>query len=256
MKKTYLVVLFFALITLLISCGDDSSSAAFPLERKYWTTEDYRDVNSELSSLKFNEKELPNLDNPKTAPIFKKIVDTTNFSIVASDDQLGIKHRSKFTSDMFDQYKELVSTYSGIDRKDKYQYPVEFVEILKFGLALQVYYIKTTNENNIKTADDPQSEEVVNLVRRNEDVLIGNYNLYLDYINYEDRFNDDALSSYSEGLKVFFPKLINNVVPGGDYTVMLNKVGNMLKKSKNQLIIVQLQNIQNLLKNKTQNTID
>jgi len=254
MKKIYPAILFFALITLLINCGDDGSSDAFPLERKYWTPEDYRDVNSELSSLKFNEKELPNLDNPKTSPIFKKIVDTTNFSIVASDDQLGIKHRSEFTSDMFDQYKDLVSAYSGIDRKDKYQYPVEFVEILKFGLALQVYYIKTTNENNIKNSEDPQAQEVVNLIKRNEDVLISNYDLYIGYINYEDRFNDNALSSYSEGLRDFFPKLIANVVPNGNYTDMLNKIENMLKKSKNQLIITQLQNIQSIIKNKQPNS--
>ena len=248
MKKISSPILWCVLLALLTACGDGSS---FPMKKKYWTPDDYRDVNSELTSLKFNEKELPNLDNPKTAPIFKKITDTTNFSIVANDDQLGIKHRSEFTSDMFTEYKDLFSAYSIIDRKDKYQYPVEFVEILKFGLVLQLYYIKTGNEDIIKGADNPQAADILNLLRRNREVLVGNYDLYLDFINYEDRFTDLALISYSEGLRDFFPRLINGAAPDGDYSAMLNKVDNMLKKSKSRLIIDQLQNIQVLINNKT-----
>jgi hypothetical protein len=255
MKKAKCTVLFSALLILLAGCGGDNSSS-FPMGKKYWTPEDYHDVNSELTNLKFNEKELPNLDNPKTATVFKKIADTIHFAIVANDDQLGIKHRSEFMSDMFNQYRELVSSYSIIDRKDKYQYPVEFIQILKFGLALQVYYIKTGNENIIKDADDPQAANILNLLKGNREILIRNYDLYLDFINYEDRFTEVALISYGDGIRDFFPRLINDVVPDGDYTSMLNKVDNMIKKSKNQLIITQLQNIQGLIKSKTQNKSD
>jgi hypothetical protein len=224
------------------------------MEKKYWTPEDYATVNDQLTPLKYGDKELPNLANPKTAAIFQKMVDTTNFSIIANDNQLGIEHRKQSMSQFFDQYKELVSAYTGTDRSDKYQYPLELVEIEKFGLALQVYYIQTGNENITKSSDDPNSAEVVDLVKRNKNILIGNYNLYLDLINYEDRFTDKALISYSEGLRDFFPRLIDNVAPDGDYSDMLVKVTNMLKKAKNALIVSQLQNIQNLIKNKTSST--
>ena len=250
MRKSYLLHLLSFLTVLLVSCGGDKSSSAFPMEKKYWTPEDYATVNDQLTPLKYGDKELPNLDNPKTAAIFQKMVDTTNFSIIANDNQLGIEHRKQSMSQFFDQYKELVGAYRGTDRSDKYQYPLELVEIEKFGLALQVYYIQTGNENIVKSSDDPNSAEVVDLVKRNKNILISNYNLYLDLINYEDRFTDKALISYSEGLRDFFPRLIENVAPDGDYSEMLVKVNNMLKKAKNSLIVTQLQNIQNLIKSK------
>lgn len=254
MRKNYLLSLLFFLPVLFVSCGGDNSSNGFPMEKKYWTPEDYATVNDQLTPLKYGGKELPNLDNPKTAAIFQKMVDTTNFSIIANDNQLGIEHRKQSMSQFFDQYKELVGAYTGTDRSDKYQYPLELVEIEKFGLALQVYYIQTGNENIIKSSDDPNSAEVVDLVKRNKNILIGNYNLYLDLINYEDRFTDKALISYSEGLRDFFPRLIENIAPDGDYSDMLVKVTNMLKKAKNTLIVSQLQNIQNLIKSKN-NTV-
>ena len=48
----------------------------------------------------------------------------------------------------------------------------------------------------------------------------------------------------------YFPRLIDNVAPDGDYSDMSVKVGNMLKKAKNSLIVAQLQNIENLIKSK------
>jgi hypothetical protein len=250
MKKFYLLNFLFFLSALFESCGGDKSSSGFPMEKKYWTPEDYQIVNNQLTPLKYGDKELPNLDNPKTAAIFEKIVDTTNFSIVANDNQLGIQHRKEVMSQFFDQYRELVHAYEGTDRSDKYQYPLELVEIEKFGLALQVYYIQTNNQNILKSSDDPNSAEVVNLVMKNKNILISNYDLYLDLINYEDRFTDKALISYSEGLRDFFPGLIENVAPDGEYSNMLVKVDNMLRKAKNTLVMTQLQNIQNLIKSK------
>jgi hypothetical protein len=247
MKKTLLPVF---ILFILFGCGGDENGG-FPALKKYWTPEDYKLVNQELTALKYNEKELPNLDNPGKAEIFRKISDTTNFSIVAYDSQLGTKHRSEVTDNFFDQYKELLSAYSGIDRSDKYQYPMEFVELLKFGLALQIAYINTNNENIAKAADDPASQEVVNLLQRNRNILVGNYELYLDYVNYEDRFTEKALVSYSQGLKHFFPRIINYVAPDGDYSSMIIKLENMLKKGKNAVVILELQNVLNLLKSKT-----
>ena len=246
MKKFYLFVL---LLPLIISCGGNNS--AFPVEKRYWSSDDYLIVNQELTSLKYNDKELPNLDNPETAPVFKKIIDTANFSVVINDNQLGIKHRSEFSTRLFEQYKDMVSAYSGIDRTDKYQYPLEYVEIFKFGLPLQLYYIKLNNEDNVKEADDPSAPDVIDLNRRNGNVLIRNYEIYLDLINYEERFTDKALIAYSEGLKNYFPRLINYAVPNGDYSEMTGKIEKMLKKSKHPAIIFELQNILTLIKMQT-----
>lgn len=250
-KLRILSFLFFLLVA--FSCGN-SDSGSFQLKKKYWTPDDYITVNEELSSLKYNNKELPNLDDPKTAPIFQKIVDTNNFSIVVTDNQLGLEHRKEFISKMFDQYRQLADHYTETDRSDKYKYPLELVEIEKFGLALQIYYIETGNQSIIKNADNPNSPEVIDITLKNKNILIRNYTLYLEHVNHEDRFTDKALISYSEGIKDFFPKVINDIAPNGDYSGMLAKIDNMLKKSKNSLIIAQLENIQNLLKSKTTTT--
>src|SRR6185295_10056855 len=101
------------------------------------------------------------------------------------------------------------------DRTDKYQYPFELIEIEKFGLAFQIYYIGIGNEEIIKTADNASAPEVVDIVNKNKNVLIRNYNIYLEYANYEDRFDEKTLISYSQGLQNFFPRLINDVAPDG-----------------------------------------
>jgi hypothetical protein len=110
MKKIHLLIVLIIYSVFLSGCSDKKSSA-FPMEKKYWTDEDYETANEELTALKYNNKELPNLDNPKTLAIFQKIADTNNFSIVANDDQLGLQHRKEFLSKLFDQYKRLVEAY-------------------------------------------------------------------------------------------------------------------------------------------------
>ena len=250
MRKLNLIN-FLLFLPVVFSCGNNDSSLFPSLQKKYWTPEDYTNANAELTSLRYNNKELPNLDDPKTAPLFQKLVDTNNFSIVANDDQLGLEHRKEFISKMFDQYRQLSDKYDEADRSDKYKYPLELVEIEKFGLALQIYYIETGNQSIIKNADNPNAQEVNDITTKNKNILIRNYTLYLEHINHEDRFTDNALISYSEGIKDFFPKVINNVAPNGDYSGMLEKVDNMLKKSKNSLILTQLQNLQSLIKSKT-----
>jgi len=251
--KSLRLINFLSFIVICFSCGN-SDPSPFPLQKKYWTPDDYKTVTDELIYLKYNNKELPNLDDPETAPIFQKIVDTNNFSIVVNDAQLGLEHRKEFASNMFDQYRHLIDPYTEKDRSDKYKYPLELVEIEKFGLALQIHYIESGNQNIIKNADNPDSPEVVDIISRNKNILINNYKLYLEHINHEERFSENALTSYSEGIKKFFPKVINDVAPNGDYSGMLEKIDNMLKKSKNSLIIAQLQNIQSLLKSKATTT--
>lgn len=249
MRKSSLPIFFIAFSIFFARCGDKSSSV-YPMGKRYWTPDDYMEVNNHLADLKYDKEQLPSLDNPRTNAIFQKIVDTTNFSIVATDDQLGLQHRKKFLNDMFEEYKDLLTVYTETDQTDKYKYPEELIAIEKFGLALQVYYFGIGNQEIIKGADDPSAADVVSIVNRNYNAMIDNYTLYLDNVNSEDRFTGKAMESYSEGLQAFFPRLINDIVPGGDYSDMRVKVDNMLKKTKNAAVAAQLQNIQNLLNSK------
>lgn len=252
MKKNVSFLLLISLSFLFTKCGDHQDKySEFPIDKKYWTADDYYAVNVQLTSLNADKAELPNLDNPATSAIFNKITDTTNFSVISNDAQLGLSHKNEALGNMFKEYKEIVGQYSVMDRQDKYKYPVELVDILNFGLSLNVPYIFLGNEKITKDADNPNAPEVLDVTKRNLQILISNYNLYIDYINYEDRFSEKALVKYAEGIGKYFPLLINELIPGGDYSEMLERVNNMLKKAKNPLITAQLENLKNLLTVKT-----
>ena len=248
--KAILNYIFASLILISFSCNDSNEAKPFPMEKKYWTVDDYHVANYEIMGLVNNQSELPNLDNPKTASIFEKLVDTSNFTVVTNDTTLGLTNREKTATDMFDQYKDLSRSYSTIDRQDKYKYPVEFVKVLKFGLTLQIPYIQLGNEKIIKGSDNPNADDVTSVVRRNGQVLISNYNLYLDYINYEDRFNEKAITEYINGIDTFFPRLINQLLPKGDYGEMTERIENMIKKAKNTTLVQELHKIDDLIKSK------
>lgn len=250
-RKFILGLLLMSLFSGLISCGSSDEYSAFPMEKKYWAPEDYRNANNALATLNYNKSELPNLDNPKTAPIFIKLVDTSNISVVANDNQLGITHRGEFLKKMFEEYKDLAAKYTSLDQKDKYQYPSELVSILKFGLYLQVPYIQVGNEKILKESTNPNDEETKRVVNSNQQILIKNYDIYLDQINYEERFSDKAILEYSQGIGEYFPKLITQILPNGDFSETLDLVQNMLKKAKNPTLIQELQKVETLIKSKS-----
>lgn len=251
MKKGFILsCLLTTTLMFLISCNGSDENSGFPMDKKYWTADDYHTANSTLTSLFYNQSELPNLDNPKTSSIFNKIVDTANIAVIANDNQLGITHRGEFLKSMFNEYKDLASRYISLDKQDKYLYPSEYVKILKFGLYLQVPYIQVGNEKIIKESTNSEDEETKRVVRSNQQILIKNYNIYLDHINYEDRFSDKAIIEYSQGIDEYFPKLITQILPNGDYYATSELVQNMLKKAKNASLIQSLQNIETLIKAK------
>lgn len=251
MKNRFTLIGLFATILLLLSsCTSSDKNHGFPMDKKYWTAEDYNTANNIITSLFYNKSELPNLDNSETSAIFNKIIDTANIAVIANDNELGLIHRGEFLKSMFDEYKDLASRYVSLDKQDKYVYPVEYVKILKFGLYLQVPYIQVNNEKILKEATNPDDEETKRVVHSNEQVLINNYNIYLDHINYEDRFNEKAIIDYSQGIDDYFPKLITEILPNGNYSGTLELVQNMLKKAKNTSLIQALQNIEMLIKAK------
>jgi hypothetical protein len=243
--------LTFLLATLLLlnACSSNKESSYYAMEKKYWDVQDYKLAITQLNLNNSNQEELPNLDNASTT-IFNKIVDTSNISVVAADEQVGIAHRADFTSDLFDQYKNLVSAYAITDRTDKYKYPKELAEVLKFGLCLQLYYIQSNNDKMMKEADNPQDPEVTRLITSNENILINNFNLYLDYINREDQFTPEALTRYAAGIEYYFGRLIQSGAPHGSYATMKEKVANMQKKTANDAVKNALDRLSTALQSK------
>ena len=250
-KSSFFTCILSLVIVSLMSCSDTKEGNDFPMDKKYWTADDYHTANTQLLILTNTQAELPNVDNSQSAVIFYKMTDTANFAVVTNDNNLGLTNRETFINDIFKEYKEMVRKYTPMDKQDKYKYPVELVKILQFGLALQIPYITIGNEKIAKESDNPKADHTATVLKSNEQVLISNYNLYLDYVNYEDRFTEKAILEYSNGISNYFPRLINQVLPNGDYSEMLERTENMLKKAKNQTLVQELQKLDSLLKEKT-----
>ena len=243
------LLLISATVLLLNSCSSNKENSYYAMEKKYWDVLDYKLAITQININNLNQEELPNLDNPSTAPIFQKLADTSNIYVVASDNQLGVAHKASFTSEMFDQYKSVAQAYAITDRTDKYKYAKEYAELLKFGLYMQLYYIQTNNDKILKEADNLQDPEVIRVTTSNQNILINNFNIYLDHINREDQFTEQALTSFASGIDLYFPRLLS-VAPRGNYSPMLEKVNNMLGKSKNQNIKSSLERLKALLQTK------
>jgi hypothetical protein len=168
------------------------------------------------------------LADPETAPIFKKLIDPKNISVVVEDDALGLRHRADFTDDMFQEYRDLANLYQVMDREDKFIYDRELVEILRFGLYLQIHYFKIGNDKILQESDN--SEQVKEVIRQNEQVIISNFNNYLDFVNHEKSFSEESLQSYAAGIDESFSKLIATF-PNGNYSNMISKATDMDKKA-------------------------
>ena len=217
------------LIVLLFACSN-SRTDNFPMDKPYWSVEDYDNAFSEIEFRTPEGDRYPALNNPETAIIFKKLTDQKNISVVAEDNSLGIRHRSEFTSNMFDEYRDLASVYQVMDREDKFVYDRELVEVLRFGLYLQIHYFKLGNDKILLESDN--SAQVKEVIRRNEQTIISNFNNYLDFINHESSFSEESLNDYSSGVDESFSKLLETF-PKANYNSMIKKATDMEKKAIN-----------------------
>jgi|ERR1051326_631434 hypothetical protein len=232
----------------LFSCGSNPLDG-FNVEQRYWNANDYDNV---LTKIEFNTpkgEKFPCYGSPK-APIFTKLVDMNNYTVVLDDKALGLAHREEFAKKMFENYEKMIELYSGTDSQDKFIYPLELADILIFGMDFQPRYFKTGNENILKEADDPKSDEVQRLVRDNEQTLIRNYAVDLDYINHESSFSPDALSKYTAAVNKYYTKLINDY-PDHDFEALLSKAQLMLQKAQSAELKNVLNGIITLMNEKT-----
>jgi hypothetical protein len=215
----------------LAACGGGSDLAEkYHLDKKYWDVSDYEGARYYINGTPADEKK-PCFDSPDKAAVFKKIIDKNNVSVVVEDDALGLSHRAEFAEGIFHQMDGFAEQYSGRDREDKFIYPMELVELLKFSLYVQNPYFELGNQEILKNSDNPQDPATQNIVRRNQQTLISNYCIYLNYIKHEKSFSAEALTSYVAGINEYFPALID-MYPQADYTELKNEITNMQAKSE------------------------
>ena len=218
---------------LIFSCN--SLEDKYPIDKRYWDTEDYKNVVRELRFGIEPDEKIPSLGTPEKRVIFEKLVDEQNYKVVLDDNELGIKYRSEVASDFFDSWKGMNQIYRATDRKDQYLYDRELIKVWHFGLGLQLRYFKLGNDAILESADDPNSRRAKRNTRSNIETLISNYNIYLDEIKNEEAFTQEGKKLLSEGIDTYFTRLIDQY-SNADYSSMENKIELMKKKSKSDLI--------------------
>ena len=246
MKKNSLILLLISSI-FFINC--DKKESTFPIDKKYWTVEDYKDVIGELQFGENREENLPTLDNPENKIIIEKLIDQENFKVVLDDEELGIKHKNEVGKGFFDVWNNMNQIYSARDKTDKFVYENEMIEIFNFGLSLQLKYFKLGNDEIKENSDDPNSSNVQNITRSNVDTLVKNYLFYLDEINDEKSYSDNGISKIADGIDTYFIELVNQN-PNADYQDMIDKISLLEKKSKSEKLRNSLKNLLELINTK------
>lgn len=249
--KTF-ISLIFTLSLLFIACNNSNNvTERYRLNKKYWNVQDYENAIDEIKYMLKKKEKKPCYSVPETAPVFRKLVDKNNISVIIEDEELGLNHRSEFASKMFEHYRDLTELYQDIDREDKFVYPLELVDVLKFGLYLQLHYFDLGNRAIIQDADDPNASHVRGVIKSNEETLIGNYCLYLGFIKQEKSFPDAALSNYIDGIDEYFPKIIDKF-PNANFSEMTQKAKAMLTKTKSPKVKTSLTNLLSKLQEKSE----
>lgn len=231
---TKIKYLFLALFCLtLTNCKTEKHQ--FPIDKRYWDTNDYDKVILELRYGYENDEKKPTFDNQEQRIIVQKLTDEQNFKVVLNDKELGLKHRNKVATEFFNHWKDMHQIYQATDRKDKYLYDIEMLAVWQYGLGLQLEYFKLGNDEIIESADDPNSSKVINTINSNIQTLISNYIIYLDEINNEKAFSEKGKSKLASGINKYFSKLVE-LHPKANYSAMKNKAELMLKKSESNEI--------------------
>ena len=239
-----LSILFFA-----TSCKTENK---FPIDKKYWNTDDYDNVVRELRfGIKPDEK-LPTFDDTDTKNIVEKLTDQENFKIILDDKELGLKHKNEIGEKFFKIWQDMNEIYSQMDRKDIYIYEKERIEVFNFGLALQLRYFKLGNDEIKQKSDDPNAMNVSETVNSNVNTLIGNYMFYMAEINNEKSYSSIGLDLIAEGIDKYFTDLVN-LYPNSDYDNLKEKINLLANKTKSKNIKDSLLKLQKLIESKKKN---
>ena len=240
MKKFSFTIL--SALFVLISCSDKNSK--FPIEKRYWTIEDYENVVSELKYNLKTDELLPTFEDSETAIIIEKLTDEENFRVVLNDNELGLSHKNLTAQKFFDIWRDLNEIYSEIDKKDLYIYETEYLATWKFGLALQQEYFKLGNQQISENSDDIKS--VQSTLNSNIQMLIANSIIYLDLISNEKKFSPNGKKIISETITTYFSKLIKDN-PEADFNNLRKKIDVLNKKIKDTSTLEALKTIELLI---------
>jgi hypothetical protein len=249
MKLSNILLAACTVLYFTIGCNSNKMPSSFHMDKKYWTPDDYTAAIDEIKYRIPEGEKLPCYSVPDKAAIFQKLVDINNLSVVLEDNSLGLKYRDEFGDRMFDQYRTLYETYSELDRQDKYVYPVELVDIMKFGFYLQIHAFKIGNDKILKDATDTSDYQVRNIIEQNEQTVVDNFCLYLDRVNKEDAFSPDALNGFHEAIDLYFPQLIKTFAKAS-YGEMQSKTDLLLNKVKDPGMKKSLEGLKALLDEK------
>jgi len=206
-------------------------SENYHMDKKYWDVEDYNTAVTEMQSISNKEEGLPRLSNPETAPVFLKLVDKENASIVLEDKQLGVKHKYEVSQGLFEDAKSILELYSAMDVQDKLVYPQEYVKALDFTLHVELLYFKLGNENIIKEVANPDDLENKSLLTNNEAVVVHNFQIPIDFLAKEDALDKTAINEYATIIDVQYPKLLKQC-PNADYSELKSATESVSKKVK------------------------
>lgn len=240
MIKIKLSLYSLLLLTILINCK--GANHEFPIDKRYWDINDYKEVVSELNYGYENDEKLPSFDNPETSIIVQKLTDEQNFNIVLDDKQLGLRHRNEIAEKFFNEWRGMNRIYDAIDRKDQFLYEKEMLAVWHWGLGLQLKYFKLGNEQILERADDPNSSSAKGNINSNVSTLISNYVIYLDQINNEKAYTNEGKVKIANGIDKYFPKLIK-LYPNSNFKGIKNKAELMFNKSNSNAIKASLEKL-------------
>jgi hypothetical protein len=238
--NTAKALVFFVLVMVLSSCEQ-----RFPMDKRYWTPTDYKNVIFEIQYKTPKGEEYPRFSNPETAEVIRKLTDPQNYEVILDDPELGLNYKNKVSQEFFDQYQKMNDPYGQMDVQDKYVYPEELIAIAKFVLGFQIKYFSLGNEVIKSQSDSPESSRTQNILSSNEQTIIQNFGLYLDLVKDEKHFSSHA-HLLADGITTHFFKLIETF-PNANYDGMRNKASALATKTEVPEIKAALTNLVNKL---------
>lgn len=226
-------------VTMLFAC-----ESRFPMEKRFWTPDDYRKVWYEIEFNTPKGEAYPRFSDPESAPVVRKIIDPKNYEVILEDPELGLTYRNEVSQGFFKNINYIADAYTGMDAQDKFIYAEELAELKNFFLGFQVVYFRVGNERIASQSDDKST------IRRNEQIIIENFNNHLEGLRQEKSYGTYA-ARLADGINIHFASLIETF-PTANYTSMIattkdirEKVETPEIKSALSQLITRLESLQN-----------
>lgn len=220
------------MISILLS-NCEAEKEKYPISKRYWTVSDYADVTRTLRYGIEPDEKLPTFNDPKTRIVVEKYTDPQNYLVVLDDKELGTKHKNNIAQKFFSRWQDMINVYNKRDRKDNFIYEKEMLKVFQFGLGLQIRYFTLGNKEILESVD--KAEDAKRTMNSNIQTLIGNYQLYLNFINDEKSFSDEGKKIFSDGVIKYYTELIEKY-PKANYSETKSKMEALKKKAKSETI--------------------